>query len=174
MTFDLSHTVNRFVLPIANFISSLLPPTRGFAIRRQLYRWAGLIIANDVKIVGGTKFHFSNITIGSETWLSQESHFMTSKTATISIGRCVDIGPGCFFNTGSHLIGGPKKRAGQNVARDIVVGDGTWIGMGSVVLDGASIGSGCVVAAGSVVRDIFPDNVLIGGVPARIIKKLDT
>ena len=40
-----------------------------------------------------------------------------------------------------------------------------------VFLDGSSIGSGCIVAANSVVTEHFPDNVIIGGVPAKILKK---
>lgn len=38
------------------------------------------------------------------------------------------------------------------------------------ILDGTVIGNGCIVAAGAVVRGQFPDNSVIGGVPARIIK----
>ncbi|WP_330162693.1 hypothetical protein [Streptococcus pneumoniae] len=44
------------------------------------------------------------------------------------------------------------------------------MGAGSVFLDGSSIGSGCVVAANSVITKNFPDNVIVAGVPAKIIK----
>ncbi len=47
-----------------------------------------------------------------------------------------------------------------------------WIGAKVTFIDGSSIGNNCVIAAGAIVTDNFPDNVLIGGVPAKIIKKI--
>ena len=44
-----------------------------------------------------------------------------------------------------------------------------WIAT-DVKLDGAKIGNGCVVAAGAVVKGSFPDNCVLGGVPAKVIK----
>ena len=55
--------------------------------------------------------------------------------------------------------------------KGIVIGDNCWIGAKATILDGVHIGSGCVVAAGAVVTKSFPDNVVIGGVPAKIIKE---
>lgn len=52
----------------------------------------------------------------------------------------------------------------------IVVGNGCWIGAKVTLLDGTKIGNGCVVAAGAVVRGEFPNNAVIGGVPAKILK----
>lgn len=60
----------------------------------------------------------------------------------------------------------------QGVTRQgIKVGQNCWIGAKVTLLDGSVIGNGCVVAAGAVVRGVFPDNVVIGGVPARILKE---
>ena len=53
----------------------------------------------------------------------------------------------------------------------ITIGDGSWIGTNVTILAGAYIGKNCVVAAGSVVKGKFPDYCVIGGVPARILKK---
>lgn len=59
----------------------------------------------------------------------------------------------------------------QGVERvGITIGSDCWIGAKVTILDGAIIGNGCVVAAGSVVNGTFPNNVVIGGVPARILK----
>lgn len=54
--------------------------------------------------------------------------------------------------------------------KGISIGNNCWIGSKVTVLDGVTIGDGCVIAAGAVVASSFPSNVVIGGVPARIIK----
>lgn len=59
----------------------------------------------------------------------------------------------------------------QGVSRQgIKIGANCWIGAKATILDGTIIGNGCVVAAGAVVRGQFPDNCVIGGVPAKILK----
>ncbi len=59
----------------------------------------------------------------------------------------------------------------QGVTRKgIRIGSNCWIGSKVTVLDGVQIGSGCVIAAGSVVTKSFPENSIIGGVPAKILK----
>lgn len=58
------------------------------------------------------------------------------------------------------------------IRRGIKIGRGCWIGAKATILDGTEIGNNVVVAAGAVVSGVFSDNVVIGGVPARIIKKI--
>lgn len=61
----------------------------------------------------------------------------------------------------------------QGVSRmGVSIGKGCWIGAKATFLDGSSVGDHCVVAAGSVVTKKFPNHVLIGGVPAKILKQL--
>ena len=55
----------------------------------------------------------------------------------------------------------------------ITIGDNCWIATGAIITAGVSLGNHVVVAAGAVVTKSFPDNVLIAGVPARIVKQLD-
>ncbi|QQA44887.1 acyltransferase [Pelagovum pacificum] len=59
------------------------------------------------------------------------------------------------------------------ITRGIEIGDDVWIGAGAVILDGARIGSGVVIAAGAVVKGEVPDRVIVGGVPARILRHRD-
>lgn len=63
----------------------------------------------------------------------------------------------------------PIRLQGVN-HKGIKIGKGCWIGAKATILDGTVIGDGCIVAAGAVVSGKFPDNVILGGVPARIIK----
>ena len=60
----------------------------------------------------------------------------------------------------------------QGVSRKgIKIGQNCWIGSKVTILDGVTIGDGCIIAAGAVVTKPFPPNSIIGGVPAKIIKK---
>ena len=59
----------------------------------------------------------------------------------------------------------------QGVTRQgIKIGNNCWIGSKVTILDGVEIGKGCILAAGAVVTKSFPDNSVIGGIPAKIIK----
>lgn len=55
----------------------------------------------------------------------------------------------------------------------IKIGNNVWVGAKATFLDGCIVGNNSVVAAGAVVNGVYPDNSIIGGVPAKILKKLD-
>jgi acetyltransferase-like isoleucine patch superfamily enzyme len=56
----------------------------------------------------------------------------------------------------------------------ITIGDGAWIGAGAAILDGVRIGRGAVIGANAVVTADVPDHAVAVGVPARVIKRLDS
>lgn len=58
-------------------------------------------------------------------------------------------------------------------ASPVRVGDRVLIGANAVVIEGVQIGNGSVVAAGAIVTKDVPENVVVAGVPARVIKKID-
>jgi acetyltransferase-like isoleucine patch superfamily enzyme len=108
----------------------------------------------------------TDITIGPETFIGEEVMITGGK---IKIGARCDLAPRVVVHAGSHVIGDDSRRAGNSYAGEIVIGDGTWIGTGVIILAGARIGSGVLVAAGSVVKaGEYPDNCLLAGVPAQI------
>jgi acetyltransferase-like isoleucine patch superfamily enzyme len=90
----------------------------------------------------------------------------------VVIGDYVMVAPNVTIAGGNHgtrLDGGPMTFQ-PCVARGIRIGDDVWIGANVVVVDGVTIGNGAVVAAGAVVTRDVPTNVIVGGVPAKIIR----
>lgn len=96
----------------------------------------------------------------------------------IVIGNNVSISRGAQITSGQLDTRQWKENRLTNVLehvnKDVYIGDGTWLCINSVVLPGVKItGIGVIVAAGAVVnKDITEDFVIVGGIPARIIKRI--
>ena len=95
---------------------------------------------------------------------------------SIIIGRNTDIGSGCKiidndFHPLPYSQRYPKEQLDKVKKRPIVIGEGCFIGANSIILKGTTLGKNVVVGAGSVVCGNFPDNVIIAGNPARIVKE---
>ncbi len=76
---------------------------------------------------------------------------------------------------GSPVVIGEDVSVGHNaVVHGCTIGDGSLIGMGSVILNGAVIGAGCLIAGGAVVLEgaVIPDGSLVAGVPAKVRREL--
>ena len=90
------------------------------------------------------------------------------------------IGKGCIVNTGSTVghdcvLGDFVHVApGASLAGETVIGEACWIGMRSAVIEQLTVGKGVVVGAGAVVLSDVPDQKLVVGIPAKIIKDLGT
>ena len=94
---------------------------------------------------------------------------------SIIIGRNTDIGSGCKiidndFHPLPYSQRYPKEQLDKVKKRPIVIGEGCFIGANSIILKGTTLGQNVIVGAGSVVCGSFPDNVIIAGNPARIVK----
>lgn len=151
------------------------PPTRLFAFRRFLLSLASLDIGKDVCFCGlGWIYGSGKVVIGQGTWIGLDARLYTHVNAPITIGVQCDIGPSLALVTGSHAIGTKTKRAGLGTSAPIKIGNGCWLGARVTVLGGVSIGDGAIVAAGAVVVKDVPPNTLVGGVPARVIRVLDS
>ena len=163
--------------PIINYLNSLfiplLPETRFFKLKRFLLKLAGITVGDNTRVTSSVKvLSQGNLTIGGNTWIGPETLIMS--TSNIHIGNNVDIAPRVYIGNGTHELGVDGiRRAGKGVSKDISIGDGTWICTGAVILPGVTIGKMCVIAAGAVVGKDVEDNTLVGGIPAKLIKKLN-
>ena len=95
---------------------------------------------------------------------------------SIIIGRNTDIGSGCKiidndFHPLPYSLRHPKEQLNKVKKRPIVIGEGCFIGANSIILKGTTLGKNVIVGAGSVVCGSFPDNVIIAGNPARVVKE---
>lgn len=91
-------------------------------------------------------------------------------TGEISIGDNVLIGQNSSISDSNfHLVEPNNKEANQSV----IISNNVWIAQGCIILPGVHIGNNSVIAAGSVVTKSIPENVLVGGTPAKILRKLN-
>ena len=105
--------------------------------------------------------------------------------AVINIGA--EIGAGTMIDMGAILGGratvGKNSHIGAGAvlagviepasADPVRIGDNVLVGANAVVIEGVQVGNGSVVAAGAIVTQDVPENVVVAGVPARIIKEID-
>ena len=115
-----------------------------------------------------------------------------SKEAKISIGDSVYTNNNIFICALRHISIGDYARIGQNVCimdfeahstnplerskvgeiGTVEIEENVWIGNNVTILKNSKIGKNSIIATGAVVSGVFPSNVIIGGIPARVIKEL--
>lgn len=94
----------------------------------------------------------------------------------ITIGNNVMFGPNVTLSSATHSVDYRIRNKDNDMdimGAPIVIEDNVWLGANVVVMPGVTIGKHSVVAAGSVVTKNVPPDTMVGGVPAKIIKKLN-
>ncbi|OMH83896.1 putative acetyltransferase [Zancudomyces culisetae] len=90
--------------------------------------------------------------------------------ARVDIGDNVMFGPAVQIYTASHPLDPETRNSGAEFAKPVRIGNSVWIGGGAIILPGVTLGDNVIVGAGSVVTKDVPDNAIVGGNPAKIIK----
>ena len=117
--------------------------------------------------------------------------FYTDCGKNITIGKNVFINSGCRFQDQGGITLGDGALIGHNVVlatlnhgfmpeerstvypAPIIIGKNVWIGANATVVSGVRIGDNAIVAAGAVVTKDVPENAVVGGVPAKLLKMID-
>lgn len=116
--------------------------------------------------------------------------FTTDYGRNITIGKNVFINSGCRFQDQGGITIGDGSQIGHNVVlatlnheenpahrcitcpAPISIGKNVWIGANVTVVPGVTIGDGAIIAAGAVVTKNVPANVIVGGIPAKVIRTI--
>lgn len=109
-----------------------------------------------------------NIHVGKHVFINMGCKFQDQ--GGIFIGDGVLIGHNVVLATLDHAMS-PNDR-GTMVPAPIHIGKNVWIGSNATVLSGVTIGDGAIVAAGAVVTRDVPENAIVGGVPAKVMRYL--
>lgn len=160
---------------LVNILVAVIPPTRAFGFKRFLWRLTGDTVGQGTKINGGAKvWGLGRVLVGSKSWLGMNLIVIVPEGGQVAIGANVDIGPDVLLECGSHYVGTAERRAGPERATNIEIGSGTWIGCRATLLGGARLGTGTMVAAGALVLPgEYPDNSLLAGIPAKVVRQID-
>ena len=145
-------------------------------VQLEIGRHATLRIGRWAWIGQGTKIrvHEGQVSIGAKTVIGQE--------CTISAFQHVSIGRECIvadrvmlidFDHGAAEVDRPIRLQGI-YKRDVRIGHNVWIGYGACVLRGVSIGDNSIVGTNSVVTKDVPENAVVAGTPARVIRMRET
>lgn len=135
--------------------------------------------------------HFVNSKMGYGSYIS-DSCFMNG----VSIGRYCCIGPNVRTALGRHptrkyvsvhpsffsarpIVGSTyvdqqifdEIRDSKDTGYAVTIGNDVWVGASTTILDGVTIGNGAIIAAGAVVVSDVPDYAIVGGVPAKLIRR---
>ncbi|MEH7386093.1 sugar O-acetyltransferase [Bacillus sp. JJ1521] len=111
-----------------------------------------------------------NITVGDNFYTNTNCTILDC--AKVTIGNNVWIGPNVSLYTPNHAIDAIERKAGYERSLPITIGDNVWIGGSVTIVPGVTIGENSIIGAGSVVTKDIPANVIVAGVPSKIIRPI--
>ncbi len=149
--------------------SKLNTATNITEIRDRISEIIGTKLDNSTTIFVPFYTNFGKHTsIGKNVFINHDCSFLD--LGGITIEDDVLIGPKVSLITENHPID-PSQRKSLDL-QSIRIKRNAWIGAASTILPGVTVGENAIVAAGSVVTKDVPDNVVVAGVPAKMIKKI--
>ncbi len=110
------------------------------------------------------------VSIGRRCVIGRGSHIIGHWS--IELGDEIQTGPYVYITDQNHSYDDVDAPVGwqQPSERAVRIGAGSWLGANVVILPGTTLGKNTVVAAGAVVRGSFPDHVVLGGIPAKVLR----
>ncbi|MBP1970122.1 maltose O-acetyltransferase [Virgibacillus natechei] len=112
-----------------------------------------------------------NIHVGDNFYANFNCVFLD--VCEIRIGDNCFIAPGVHIYTATHPLDPYVRKSGIESGKPVIMGDNVWIGGGAIINPGIHVGDNVVIGSGAVVTKNVPDNVVVGGNPAKVIKKVE-
>jgi len=168
-----------FLLLLYYLFATYLPmePVPGY---KFYYKIRFLIVKRLLKkcgksVVVKNKCYFGNgdrLSVGSFSELGQNARIV----GPVTLGDYVMMGPDVYIMGVTHDVSDLSKpmvvdTKNRSIQKEVKIGNDVWIGTRTVIMPGVEIGDHSIIGAGAVVTKSFPPYSIIGGVPARLIKK---
>lgn len=116
----------------------------------------------------------SSIKFGEDVWINNNCSIISDGPG-ISIGSKTMFGTFCeIVDSDFHEINPQNRYGGKPLMGKVQIGENVWLGSNVKVMKGVTIGDNSVIANGSVVTRSIPANVIAGGIPAKILREIDT
>ena len=153
-----------YICKIAFFLSALPWPS---SLKRQILLAFGAEVGQGFVIRPRVNIHFPwKLRIGDHCWIGERTEILNLEEVTLQ--DHVALAHDVYLAAAGHDISSPTM-AYKN--RPIVIKEGTWIASRVFVNPGVTIGAGAVAVAGAVVTKDVPDNCIVGGNPAKEIRR---
>lgn len=150
----------------------LINQTTDPMVRRELVKATFGQVENQAYIEPNLRFDYGyNIFVGKNFYANYDCVLLD--ICPITIGDNCMLAPNVKLYTASHPLQPAKRSSGLENGAPITLGNNVWIGGNATLLPGVSLGDNVVVGAGSVVTRSFPENVVIAGNPARVIRTIE-
>ncbi len=134
----------------------------------------GATIGQNCDIETGLVFHncknYKNLIIGNNCHIGKNCFF--DLRGKVIIGDNVVVSMHCTFITHQDMNKSPLRQLYPATFSNIIIKNNSYLGVNSTILQGVTVGRSCIVAAGAVVKSDVKELSLVGGVPAKFIKKL--
>lgn len=116
--------------------------------------------------------HDATVTVGKNVSCTRRAYMTASEGCTLSIGDDYMIAAGVEARTDdAHAIYDVSTGKRSNPSSSVTIGDHVWLGKFSAVLSGVTIGSGSIVGFRSIVTHDVPNNCIVAGAPAKLVRR---
>lgn len=167
--------INSKRIYFVNLLMALLPNSGCQKLKSRMYRWAGATVGQHVEFFQGIKVQgIGELEIGDRAFIGHEVLFMLNEGSRIIIEEEAIISSRSVVITGFHPITPEGRRilSREGTCSTVRINRGSSVLANCTVLPGVTVGEMSLVAAGATVaKDVAP-YTLVGGCPAREIKKL--
>lgn len=153
--------------------ASWLPASRRSRFAKWLRRfWAKRVVESCGKNVNIERnaFFTAGLSIGDNSGIGIDCEI----NGCVKIGNDVMMGPEVVIYTSGHKFERtdiPMWQQGSTEVRPVRIGNDVWIGRRVIIMPGVTVGDGAIIGAGAIVTKDVPAYCIVGGVPAKVIKR---